>query len=491
MNLTHFHSFLADFLPNYAVIFYNPSIDLLSKVLDCRFNSNEMVYEAAYGSLCWTKGHWVMSVISLVLVSMFTNFVVRYSKILKLLRKQFDFKDEEWYIYVDSVAKTFILILYFNTSNNYFLPLTTALLIGLSICSLIGKPNEIFWFNYFRGGMYSYCAIVCLVLFVLEMKVSKTDYIQRESLCYQISMGVLLVTISVSVFTYLFLAGAYKAGLTDREVKQKEEELKKFFAAFGSDGCPSDLFDEAGNMESRKQSVFHDRKLSIIASAVDNADLGMVGGPGSMMAPSEASNGSFSKEQWKQFDAMIVSARSIDLVTKDEAKAIRLAIKYEDPMIVMVFDRSGRNLNKFVDGLKVKVFQALAKSPADCGTRLFTTQMASVGPVIAIMVLYRVVQYNTNSICLGSRLDTRLALRSKHILSKVIPLVNNRFCVLHTNHHILDREMGYRIRQINDFPIFHPMPHLSENQLCNIVFIEVQLLVAPTYSRRMLQMQLQ
>ncbi|KAJ3297690.1 hypothetical protein HDU79_002546 [Rhizoclosmatium sp. JEL0117] len=285
-----------------------------------------------------------------------------------LLRKHFDFKDEEWYIYVDSVAKTFIIILYFNVPNEYFLPITMSLLIGIALCSLLGKPNEIFWYNYFRGGMYVYCAIVCLVLFVLELKVSKTDYDLREYLCYTISISVLGSTIILSVASYLHLTRKYKAGMTDGEIKLKEEELQKFFAAFGND-------EKAGS----KSEIRRNRSLtqsSTTASTLDNVE-----GVKILSVPPETKNTSFSKLQWNQLDTMIVSARSINLLTQDEVKAIRLAIKYEDPMIVLVFERSDRELHKFVEGLKVKVFQALAKGPNDRGTRLYSCQMPLISPV--------------------------------------------------------------------------------------------------------------
>ncbi|KAI9341734.1 hypothetical protein BDR26DRAFT_860189 [Obelidium mucronatum] len=350
--MTHFHAFLADFLPNYAVLMYSPSVEMLSKVFDCRLSTHEWIFHNSLDDICFVGPHWTMSVLSLVLVCLFTNSVVRYSKILKLLRKHFDFKDKEWCIYLDSVSKTFILILYFNIGNKEFLQTTTALLAILALCSLIGKPNDIFWYNYFRGGMYAYSAVICAVILAIELKTSISDYPGRESIGATIGFAVLLGTSLLSVVTYLFIASQYKLGMSRKELKRKEEELKKFFAAFGDE--ESQEAESAMVSEQQQHQQLELGGGSVLSSRMNSSHMNS-----QSLATFEP--GQFSSTQWRQFDSMIQAAKKIDLLKKEEYKFIKLAIKYEDPIIPLIFSRSGRNLNRFVDHLKLKVYQVLAK----------------------------------------------------------------------------------------------------------------------------------
>ncbi|KAJ3030156.1 UNVERIFIED_CONTAM: hypothetical protein HDU68_009930 [Siphonaria sp. JEL0065] len=337
INLTHFHAFLADFLPNFAVVMYSPSVELLSKVFDCRLSTYEWKYISSYDETCFVGHHWTMLILSLVLACAFTNSVVRYSKVLKLLRKQFDFKDQEWCIYVDSVAKTFILILYFNIPNTYFLATTTTLLVILSLCSLIGKPNSIFWYNYFRGGMYFYCSIVGAILLAFEVKTSVTDYKTRELVCSSLSLAILVATCLVAVLTYLFLLRKYKLGMSKNEIQMKEEELKRFFAAFGDDDAGSDLsgaLNDASHITVQagvtgNDSVSPEKRNSAPAPPMNTKlyGSGSIANPSGSM--SNLSSGQFSSSQWKQFNSMILLAKKIDILNKEEYKYVKLAIKFE------------------------------------------------------------------------------------------------------------------------------------------------------------------
>ncbi|KAJ3079751.1 Phosphate-binding protein PstS 1 [Rhizoclosmatium hyalinum] len=341
MSLTKFHAFLAEFLPNFAVIFYNPSVEMLSKVFDCRLSTHHGEYHSELVGTCWEGAHWSMAIVAIVLVCTFTNFVVKFSKILK----QFDLIDEEWCIYVDSVAKTFMVILYFNIPNVYFLGLTFVLLVGLSLCSLIGKPNTIFWYNYFRGGIYLYSAAVYFILFVLEIIVKEDDYEKRTAIYQPLSLAILVSAIALCATLYLIIRAKYKAGLTKAEQQKKEEELKKFFAAFDGDDS------------------------EILKSAAESGAGSVQGGNVARQFGSVTSQQSVSPAFWNKIETVIDKAKKANMLTKDEAKAIKLAIKAQDPVITLVFSRCGRDVNKLVDHLKRKVFQVLAKTKDGAGMR--------------------------------------------------------------------------------------------------------------------------
>ncbi|KAJ3285384.1 hypothetical protein HDU79_007358 [Rhizoclosmatium sp. JEL0117] len=365
--LTIFHMVLADFLPNYAVIMYNPSVELLIKIFDCRLSTLEWDYLNSYHDFCWEKSHWGTAIVSFVLVCTFTNFVVRYSKVLKMLRKQFDFRDEDWQIYVDSVVKTFMLILYYNLKNINFLGVAFCLLLFMASGSFLGQPNEIFWFNYFRGGVHIYCSIVCLVLFVLELLISVNDYQLRHQLNDTLSAAILGITLGLSVLSYAIFVIKYKAGLNKAQRKAKEAELKQFFAAFGDEETDDNNI-EAEVHEGQLRKAISDS--SLISTGASNVGASQV----NIYHNSGSKNG-FSATQWKKFDMAIDSAKKLKMFDKDEAKAIKVAIKYEDPLIPMVFERCGKDLTKFVDYLKLKVHQILARSQV----RSLEPSMASAG----------------------------------------------------------------------------------------------------------------
>ncbi|KAI9341755.1 hypothetical protein BDR26DRAFT_1007062 [Obelidium mucronatum] len=330
VGLTYFHSVLADFLPNYAVIMYSPSVELLSKVFDCRLSTQDWIFKNSFEEACFAGRHWTMSLLSLVLSCAFTNSVVRYSKTLKSLRKQFDFKDKEWCIYLDSVSKTLILILYFNIGNKEFLSTLIALLSLLALCSLLGKPNEIFWYNYFRGGIYIYCAVIS-----------------------KLSLAVLIITSALSLLVYFLFVGTFKLGLSGKEMKEKEEELKQFFAAFGNEDMSSTM---VGMAQCTQQSTANQVDFlftsansmipssSVVSSSVGNLETWM-----------------FSASQWRKFETMTVKAKKIDLLTSEEYKFVKAALKCEDPIIPLLFARSGKSLPRFIDLLKLKVYQVFAK----------------------------------------------------------------------------------------------------------------------------------
>ncbi|ORY33575.1 hypothetical protein BCR33DRAFT_519339 [Rhizoclosmatium globosum] len=75
-------------------------------------------------------------------------------------------------------------------------------------------------------------------------------------------------------------------------------------------------------------------------------------------------NGGFSMNQWRNFESAIDSAKKINMLSAKEARAIKLAIRMEDPMISIIFDRSNRNFNAFIESLKLKVWQILSKTGA-------------------------------------------------------------------------------------------------------------------------------
>ncbi|KAJ3018920.1 UNVERIFIED_CONTAM: hypothetical protein HDU68_010920 [Siphonaria sp. JEL0065] len=362
LDMGPFHAFLADFLPNYAVIFYNPSVELLAKVMECRLSTSTespsiKTYVSSYEDICWEGGHWKLAVVSFVLVCGFTNFVVRYCKTLKHLRKEFDFADKEWYIYLDSVAKTFVVILYFNVTNKYFLGTTFVVLVLLSLCSFLGRPNSVFWYDFFRAGVYAYCSIICVCLLAYEFKIDRTDYEKRESICKLLTFAVLVVTSITCVVSTFSISTKYNAGLTKAEILKKEEDLKKFFAAFGESAYEGD--EEAVEL---KPSVVAQEAVGAPSQQPRESAAKSV--KKSMFSLNDFSRG-LSGDQWKQIKNMVKTARSIDLLTRDETRAIQLAIRLEDPIVPFILFRSGNNLNKFVDSLKMKVYQVLAKTPAD------------------------------------------------------------------------------------------------------------------------------
>ncbi|KAJ3019588.1 UNVERIFIED_CONTAM: hypothetical protein HDU68_010600 [Siphonaria sp. JEL0065] len=378
MRMTKFHAFLADFLPNFALIFYNPCVELLAKVFDCRLSLKTSIYSNSYGIVCWTGPHWIMVVCSMILGCGFTNFVVRYCKILKLLRKDFNFKDKDWNTYLESISKTAIIILYFNIAN---------------------KPNSVWWYDYIRGSLYAYCGVIYAIMFAFEISIQPKAYTTRKRISQVLPLIILISTALVCLIAHSYAIVKFKAGLTDLDKKKQEEELKKFFAAFVDEldsGVPELVYShsirEGGYAHSiREAKQHHPEQITSFASfspsfvpSVGEALHVELLTPNfhHMRRGSDAestcqpiplkdaqslasSQNIFSMGHWAKLDELINRAGTVGLIEGDELKAVKLAVTFQDPIIPILFARCNKNLFTFTELLKVKVWQGLADEPVN------------------------------------------------------------------------------------------------------------------------------
>ncbi|KAI9342640.1 hypothetical protein BDR26DRAFT_1006694 [Obelidium mucronatum] len=413
--LTKLHMFLADFMPNFALIFYNPSVELLAKVFDCRMSPHTFEYKNSYDIKCWQGVHWIMIVFSISLSCAFTNCVVRYCKILKMLRKDFSFKDKDWSIYLESISKTVIIILYFNTSNKYFLPCNVVMMACLCCCSLFGQPNYVLWFDRIRGFLYAYCGGVCFILFIFEFVVQEEEFARRSDISKILSPVILGTTLVACFAVYSYSMMQFKAGLSDSDRRKQDAELKKFFAAFGDEIESASNLDLADipeeeplkNGQGKKSPVIVSSQVVISRHRSVNIDHDTAGSrpisgnqmgsslmvrndskrksghllpepyiPGShndldqdfdaLMALHEPINfgpptliTEFSAAQWQKLDQFVSKAFELGLLDSHEMEAIKVAITHEDPIIPILFGRYNKNLQKLTEVLKAKVWQVL------------------------------------------------------------------------------------------------------------------------------------
>ncbi|KAJ3075532.1 hypothetical protein HDU98_007778 [Podochytrium sp. JEL0797] len=380
-SLMKFHALLADFMPNFALIAFNPSVELLARVFDCRLSPQTFVYQNSYQVVCWQGGHWVMVVLSIGLGCAFTNCVVRYCKILKLIRKEFSFKDKDWNIYLESISKTVVIILYFNTPNAYFLPCAFVMMACLSACSLFGRPNHVAWFDRIRGFMYAYCGVVCGVLFGFELGVPKAAYYRRSAISAWLSPVILGCSLVVCFLAHNYAMAQFQKGVSDKEMRMQEEALKKFFAAFGDEiemSSHAELFqiseenakdlhvehlthDQARVPVPRSSSLSRTQKLipgRYIPSGSDGD--GAVHSSHSLAHAGVTLNLVFTEVQWKKLEEFMTKAAGIGLLDRDELEAVRAGIRAEDPMIPILFARSKKNIRIFTELLKFKVCNILS-----------------------------------------------------------------------------------------------------------------------------------
>ncbi|KAJ3138197.1 hypothetical protein HK100_012878 [Physocladia obscura] len=341
-SLTKFHAFLSNFMPNFALIFYNPSVELLAKVFDCKLSTETYTYTNTYAQTCWTRGHWVSTVLSITLGCAYTNSVVRYCKILKLLRKDFHFKDADWSIYLDSISKTTIIILFFNTPNVVFLASAGAVMACLGGCAVVGRPNLVPWYDRIRGCLYAYAMV------------------------------------------------QFKAGVSEAEKKKQEAELKKFFAAFGEEiqsisagpvdidflidtsnpGFTNDVGQLDRNVDIGSEMNHSSSRLTSSLLHGVTAAVSEHLRPALLLPPSVplhlhvggdsalSLNAAFSGK-WQKLDELMVKAGNVGLLNDDELDAVRVAISFEDPMIPILFNRSNKDFSRFTELIKVRVWQAL------------------------------------------------------------------------------------------------------------------------------------
>ncbi|KAJ3204021.1 hypothetical protein HDU82_006138, partial [Entophlyctis luteolus] len=360
-HMTKFHAFLSDFMPNFALIFFNPSVELFAKVFDCRLSQQTLIYTNVYGQTCWQTSHWITTTISLVLACAFTNNVVRYCKILKLLRKEFTFKDADWNIFVESVFKTVLIILHFNVPNAAFLACAAALMAGMSLCSLIGRPNYVAWFDWTRGALYAYCSIIAFILCLLEFIVPFDAYGWRMAVSPWLSLSILALTSAVSLSAYIYAMIQFRSGVTDAEKKKQAEELKKFFAAFGDDD------DLELQREADFQSIVLDPRLSDKKKKhrSANIDFEHTNMNSYLLNPLDLHHSVALQdiEKWQKLEELMVKAEELGYINSEELASLRDGVKFEDPIIPMLYSRSNKDLKLFAELMKRPVHECFLDHP--------------------------------------------------------------------------------------------------------------------------------
>ncbi|KAJ3294753.1 Phosphate-binding protein PstS 1 [Rhizoclosmatium sp. JEL0117] len=350
--MTGFHSFLALYLPNYVAIFYNPSVELFAKAFDCKLSPTTNRYFNSYDPTsltCFYQGHWVMVVLSLVYTTSFVFSVVRYSKILKSLRKNFDLKDKAWKTYIGSIIKCIIIVLFFNVPASAFLILTAILLTGLSLVIWFWRPNYYSWFDHLRSASYMFAAFVAMTLFVLELAISKDQYDSRKSI-----RGILVIAIfsCLCVFTAVgvfFALRQFETELSAEEKEKQKDEIAQFFAAF---------IDES-NEELPRESVASSGSNPQAADVQTNA---MPPLPLSNQLGSQKFGGATMSKfslagQSSKLLPIIQKAKVAGLISTPDAITLTKAIKNDDPLVSVLFKRCNRDFDMFTQLLHLQVIQ--------------------------------------------------------------------------------------------------------------------------------------
>ncbi|KAI9341130.1 hypothetical protein BDR26DRAFT_934144 [Obelidium mucronatum] len=301
--LTPLHTFIAIYLPNYVAIFYNPSVELFAKALDCRLNPTTNLFMNSFDPLrlvCFKTNHWIMVVLSFVFTTSFVFSVVRYSKILKRLRRNFDLNDKAWKTYFGSVIKCFVVILYFNVPPKLFLIIKA----GLEICLAV-QENQ-----YARRTIIKEPLIltlfICMVLFVLL----GCFYASRQ----------------------------FENELSHAEKERQKKEIAEFFSAFVKDS-ERDLCDLEGSMKELDQ--------------VTPGDGGGVLKPESI----QQRNSLASKTYMRKLEPILLKAKSAGIISETDARVLLKSIRNNDPLVSVLFKRCNGDFMIFKELLHIHVIQ--------------------------------------------------------------------------------------------------------------------------------------
>ncbi|KAJ3223453.1 hypothetical protein HK099_001098 [Clydaea vesicula] len=233
------NKWLALFLPNYAAIFFTPTIEVLAKAFECRYTPNHVFISSfdprAVDITCYSGVHWVMIIASLLFMNCFTIAVIRFSTILKAFRQIFDLKDEPWLIIYEPYIKCILVIAYYNVPHvAYFI--SSIILMSLTVALLYQfKPNAHRWFDVLRATLYGFNCVICVILLIIEVAVPENNF-QVKSLIREIfSTVVLAITCAGVLFILYFVNKKFKPIISAEDAKKRRNEIDKLFKAI-SDG---------------------------------------------------------------------------------------------------------------------------------------------------------------------------------------------------------------------------------------------------------------
>ncbi|KAJ3025501.1 UNVERIFIED_CONTAM: Phosphate-binding protein PstS 1 [Siphonaria sp. JEL0065] len=352
--LTTLHTFIAMYLPNYVAIFYNPSLELFAKALDCKLSRATNTYFNAFDPInlpCFVGVHWVMVAFSFVYTASFVFSVVRYSK---SLRKNFDLKDKAWKIYFGSVIKCLVIVLFFNVPATAFLAASTVLQVSLGLAVLCWKPNEYAWYDYLRGSSLLLSSTISAVLLVFELTIHESQYNLRSIVRTPLLSSVFAILIAFTLAGFVYASGKFETELSGTEKEKQKQEIAEFFAAFvqdsldeldggnedGMEHCgdvietSSRLHENVDRLASRKQS-FASQKLGSVR----------VGGSKNSLA------------QAKKLEPIIHKAKLAGLINAADAITLLKAIRNNDPLVTLLFKRCNGDFMVFKELLQWQVIQ--------------------------------------------------------------------------------------------------------------------------------------
>ncbi|KAI9341226.1 hypothetical protein BDR26DRAFT_918549 [Obelidium mucronatum] len=369
-HLTTFHTFIATYLPNYVAIFYNPSVELFAKALDCRLSPTTNIYFSSFDPLhltCFTGPHWIMVVLSCVYTPSFIFAVVRYSKILKSLRKNFDLKDKAWKIYFGSIVKCIVIVFYFNVSSKLFLAIAAVLEFGLGLAVLSWKPNDFAWYDRLRGGSYIFCSMISLLLFILELSVNETQYSLRSSIRDPLLFSIFTSLVVFSLAGLFFASRMFETELSAAEKDKQKREIEEFFAAFVQESL--DELNEYGQSEGNLATTGeNDHVAETVAMNIPEEQAQEHPTPKNSMdrrhshvsnrlGSSRYGGSKLSLAQTKKLEPIIHKAKLAGLISAPDSITLLKAIRSQDPLVTFLFKRCNGDFMVFKELLRIQVIQ--------------------------------------------------------------------------------------------------------------------------------------
>ncbi|KAJ3097895.1 Phosphate-binding protein PstS 1 [Phlyctochytrium planicorne] len=230
--LSSLHSILQIFLPNFAIIFYTPAVEMLSSTLVCKYDPAAGNFYSTLGYSCWNGYHWILVGFSIILSACFVCLVIFYSHVFKTLRKYCDLKDATWLPVVESFVKLLIIFAYINLPNAYFLAILFIVMGCISFSIMYSRPSEHFWYDLSRTISHFILCILSLALLILEVTTDENDYRRRQEVSN--AMVIAIPTIAFAFIGLFFVFSETRFERMTASAKDRED-FEKFVMAFSEE----------------------------------------------------------------------------------------------------------------------------------------------------------------------------------------------------------------------------------------------------------------
>ncbi|KAJ3097896.1 Phosphate-binding protein PstS 1 [Phlyctochytrium planicorne] len=349
VRLSSLHAILQIFLPNFAIIFYTPAVEMLAGTLSCKFDGAGGSYISTYGYSCWTGYHWLLVGFSIILSACFVWLIIFYSHVFKTLRKYCDLKDSTWLPVIESFVKFLTIFSFINLPNAYFLAAVCAVTGGMSMSFVFYRPSE-------------------LALLILEVTTDDNDYRRRQDVSN--SLVVALPAISFA-FIGLFFVFSYTRFEKIRSSTADKEDFEKFVQAFSEEVQMSMVDirrDSASKFEStpyihsttavpQHPMVFTEDDLS--SRSPSRRDI-TTSEPSLSSGDPGISRRGTSDFPWEHLSQLARKAKLARIISEAQSEGLQLAARHKDEVVATLFRSANGNFKEFIGIMGCTQWQLMA-----------------------------------------------------------------------------------------------------------------------------------